>query len=85
MYLVARAPADRVVRVVAEQVAPRELQLRGRIRRVLPQRLQRRRRFDREHPPLQTLVRLLEIDPRRVDSAQDVLQPAAHELSLEDR
>ena len=85
VHLVARAAADRVVRVVAEQVAPGQPQVGNRIRRVLAQCPQRGRRLDREQPPLRALIRLLEVDPRRVDAAQDVLEPAADELALVDR
>ena len=82
VHLVARAAADRVVRMVAEQVAPGEPQVCGRIRRAFPQRAQGRRRLDREQPALRALIRLLEVDPRRVDAAQEVLEPAADELAL---
>src|SRR6185437_12205410 len=83
--LVARAAADRVVGVVAEKVAPREAEVCGGKRRVLAERAQRRRGLDREEPPLCALVRLLEVDPRGVDAANHVLEPAADQLALVDR
>ncbi len=82
VHLVAGAAADRVVRLVPEQVPPREPEVCAGERLVLAQRPQGRHGLDREESPLGSLVRLLEVDPRGVDAAQDVLQPAAHELAL---
>src|SRR5581483_12058123 len=73
VHLVARAAADGVVRVVTEQVAPGELEIGGGKRLAAAQRPQRRRRLDGEEPLLGALVRLLEVDPRRVDATQVVL------------
>ena len=66
--------------MVAEEVAPREPQVGGGERRLAAQRPQRGSRLDRQQSPLGALVGLLEVDPRGVDAAQDVLEPAADEL-----
>jgi hypothetical protein len=79
--LVAGAAADRVVGVVSQQLAPGqpEVAIQGRLATV--QLLDRGERLHREQPALGALVGLLEVQPRRVDAAQDVLEPAAEELA----
>src|SRR5581483_1987852 len=80
--LVARAAADRVVRMVAEEIAPREPHVLVREAGPLAERAKRGSRLDREQPALRALVRLLEVHAGRVDPAEDVLESTADELAL---
>ena len=80
MHLVARASADRVVRLAAQQLGPGEPEVRARERATVLQRAERGERLDREQPLLGMLVGLLEIEARRVDPAQNVLHAAAEQL-----
>jgi len=75
--LVARAPADRVVRVAAEQLAPGEPEVPAGERGPVGERVQRGERLSCEQPLLGALVGRLDVHPRRVDAPQHVLEPAS--------
>ncbi len=72
MDLVARAAADRVMRVALEKLSPREREILKREPPARTQRGQRRERLNAQQPLLGTLIGLLEIQPRRVDAAQNI-------------
>jgi hypothetical protein len=76
--LVDRAAADRVVRVVAQQLAPGEPQLPARMPEAgSREERQRAQGLGARQLPLAALVRLLQVHARGVDPAQHVrLRPA---------
>ena len=82
VHVVARAAADRVVRVVAQEVTPGEAHVG--VGEGLPgaEGAERRHGLGGEQPALGALVGLLYVHARGVDSAEDVLETAADELSL---
>ena len=84
MHLVDRAAADRVVRVVAQQLPPGKAEVCCRVGGVTRQRGERGGDLGGEEPPLRALVRLLDLHVRRVDAAQDVLLAAPEQLALID-
>ena len=84
MRLVDRAPTDRVVRVVAEQLPPGVPELALRIPESRSgQHRQRAQGLGRLERPLTALVGLLERHARGVDATQDIRPRAAGQLALE--
>ncbi len=79
--LVARATADRVVRVALEQLPPREPEVGDREPLACLERPERGQRLDLEQPALGALVGALEIHPGRVDTPEHVLEAAAEQLA----